>query len=202
MRAKDPELKKTIVAFVNEFYSQHNRTPRLREIGDALGTSRQTAMRYLKEMQEEGELSYDNKGVILTKEIAAERERKTQTLPVVGMVAAGVLTTAVQEDLGTIQIPTAWLSGGEHFVLQVSGLSMIGAGIQDGDLVIVRKTPEAEIGQIVVAIDDEGQTTLKRLAHDGERYYLHPENEDFPDIYPEELRLQGVVTGLYHQFEE
>ena len=77
---------------------------------------------------------------------------------------------------------------------QLVTLPIIGrAGIYDGDLVVIRKTPTATVGQIVVAVDDEGQTTLKRLKHDGERYYLHPENPAFADIYPEELRVQGVA---------
>ena len=79
---------------------------------------------------------------------------------------------------------------------------MIGAGIQDGDLVVIRKASHAAVGQIVVAIDDEGQTTLKRLTHDGERYYLHPENPEFADIYPEELRIQGVAELMLRDLKQ
>ena len=79
---------------------------------------------------------------------------------------------------------------------------MIRAGIYDGDLVVVHKTSSASAGQIVVAIDDEGQTTLKRLAHDGQRYYLHPENPAFDDIYPSELRIQGVAELMLRDLKQ
>ena len=94
---------------------------------------------------------------------------------------------------GFVEVPLSLLGGSDYFALRVYGESMIGAGIQDGDLIVIRKAPHANVGQIVVAIDDEGQTTLKRLAHDGERYYLHPENPEFADIYPDELQIQGVA---------
>ena len=61
---------------------------------------------------------------------------------------------------------------------------------------MIRKTVRANIGQIVVAIDNEGQTTLKRLAHDGERYYLHSENPEFVDIYTDEMQIQGVAEMM------
>ena len=101
-----------------------------------------------------------------------------------------------------LEVPHSLLSGSDYFALRVYGESMIAAGIQDGDLVVIRKASHASVGQIVVAIDDEGQTTLKRLAHDGERYYLHPENPEFADIYPEELRIQGVAELMLRDLKQ
>ena len=109
------------------------------------------------------------------------------------MAEQGVLTAAEEVREGFVEVPLSLLGGSDYFALRVYGESMIGAGIQDGDLIVIRKAPHANVGQIVVAIDDEGQTTLKRLAHDGERYYLHPENPEFADIYPDELQIQGVA---------
>ena len=193
MRTKSPETMKQIENFVNDFFNEHLRTPSMREIEAGTGLSRQTASSYLRAMAEQGTLEYDGRGGIVTAHIRERTEQKVVSLPIIGHVAAGVLTAAeeVREDF--VEVPLSLLGGSDYFALRVYVESMIDAGIQDGDLVVIRKTVHASVGQIVVAIDDEGQTTLKRLAHNGERYYLHPENPDFADIYPAELRIQGVA---------
>ena len=176
-----------IEAFVNAFFDEHLRTPTMREIEHGTGLSRQTASSYLRTMAEQGMLEYDGRGGIVTEHIR---------------VAAGVLTAAEEVREGFVEVPHSLLSGSDYFALRVYGESMIAAGIQDGDLVVIRKASHASVGQIVVAIDDEGQTTLKRLAHDGERYYLHPENPEFADIYPEELRIQGVAELMLRDLKQ
>ena len=196
MRTKNPETMERIVRFVDEFFDQHLRTPSMREIEAGTGLSRQTASSYLREMASSGTLEYDGRGGIVTEHIRSRAAAQLVTLPIIGRVAAGTLTAAEEVREGFVEVPLSLLGSSEYFAyfaLRVYGESMIGAGIQDGDLIVIRKAPHANVGQIVVAIDDEGQTTLKRLAHDGERYYLHPENPAFADIYPEELRVQGVA---------
>ena len=176
MRTKNPETMERIIRFVDDFFDEHLRTPSMREIETGTGLSRQTASSYLREMASQGRLEYDGRGGIVTEHIRSRASAQLVSLPIIGRVAAGTLTAS-----------------SDYFALRVYGESMIRAGIYDGDLVVIRKTPTAAVGQIVVAVDDEGQTTLKRLKHDGERYYLHPENPAFEDIYPSELRVQGVA---------
>ena len=197
---KNPETMERIERFVDDFFDRHLRTPSMREIESGTGLSRQTASSYLRAMAEQGLLEYDG-GSIITEHIRSRADAQTVSLPIIGRVAAGVLTAAEEVREGFVEVPLSVLGSSEYFALRVYGESMIRAGIYDGDLVIVRKAQSATVGQIVVAIDDEGQTTLKRLAHDGERYYLHPENPAFEDIYPNELRVQGVAELMFRDLK-
>lgn len=192
MRTKNPETMKRIEQFVNAFFDENLRTPSMREIERGTGLSRQTASTYLRAMAEQGTLEYDGDGIV-TEHIRRRSTAQTVSLPIIGHVAAGTMTAAEELREGFVEVPLSLLGSSEYFALRVYGESMIRAGIYDGDLVVIRKASSASVGQIVVAVDDEGQTTLKRLAHDGERYYLHPENPAFEDLYPSELRLQGVA---------
>lgn len=197
---KNPETMERIERFVDDFFDRHLRTPSMREIESGTGLSRQTASSYLRAMAEQGLLEYDG-GSIITEHIRSRADAQTVSLPIIGRVAAGVLTAAEEVREGFVEVPLSMLGSSEYFALRVYGESMIRAGIYDGDLVIVRKAQSATVGQIIVAIDDEGQTTLKRLAHDGQRYYLHPENPAFDDIYPNELRVQGVAELMFRDLK-
>lgn len=200
MRSKSPETMRLIIEFVDAFFDAHLRTPSMREIERGTGLSRQTASSYLRAMAEQGMLEYDG-GSIITEHIRTGSTAQTVSLPILGRVAAGVLTAAEEVREGFLEVPSSMLGGSDYFALRVYGESMIRAGIYDGDLVIVRRAHSARVGQIVVAVDDEGQTTLKRLAHDGERYYLHPENPAFEDIYPNELRIQGIAELMFRDLK-
>ena len=192
MRSKSPETMRQIEQFVDAFFDEHLRTPSMREIERGTGLSRQTASSYLRAMAEQGMLDYDGDGIV-TAHIRERAAAQTVRVPIIGHVAAGTLTAADELREGFAEVPMSLLGSSDYFALRVYGESMIRAGIYDGDLVVLRRAATATVGQIVVAVDDEGQTTLKRLAHDGQRYYLHPENPAFDDIYPSELRIQGVA---------
>ena len=192
MRSKSPETMRQIEQFVDAFFDEHLRTPSMREIERGTGLSRQTASSYLRAMAEQGLLDYDGDGIV-TAHIRERAAAQTVRVPIIGHVAAGTLTAADELREGFAEVPMSLLGSSDYFALRVYGESMIRAGIYDGDLVVLRRASTATVGQIVVAVDDEGQTTLKRLAHDGQRYYLHPENPAFDDIYPSELRIQGVA---------
>ena len=192
MRSKSPETMRQIERFVDAFFDEHLRTPSMREIERGTGLSRQTASSYLRAMAEQGMLDYDGDGIV-TAHIRERAAAQTVRVPIIGHVAAGTLTAADELREGFAEVPMSLLGSSDYFALRVYGESMIRAGIYDGDLVVLRRAATATVGQIVVAVDDEGQTTLKRLAHDGQRYYLHPENPAFDDIYPSELRIQGVA---------
>lgn len=198
MRSKNSETAKQIEDFVNSYYEANLRTPTLREIESSTGVSRQTVQRYLKAMNDDGRLKYGGRGGIITDFIEGVNKITTMHLPILGHVICGEPEEAVEQIEGHIDFPIALLGSGEYFALRAYGDSMTGAGVNDGDLVIVRKQQTAQTGEIIVAIDDEGRTTLKRLAYDGtrKRYYLHPENEEMADIYPDEIRIQGVATKV------
>jgi repressor LexA len=119
-----------------------------------------------------------------------------------GRVVAGRPEAAAEVDDGEIAVPAAWVGGGRHFALAVDGDSMIGAGIHDGDYVIVRQQQDPQAGEIVVALVDDNTTTVKRLARDGERFVLQPENPNHRPIPIESkaAAIQGVVIGLMREY--
>ena len=199
-----PNTDGIIIDFVNEFYDKYLRSPSLREIETETGLSRQTSMRYLKRMDEEGILKYDGKvGTIVTEYIEKRTSKKFEELNIVGKIACGNPVTEEETRIGTIDFPIALLGSGEYFVLQAYGDSMIDAGIEENDLVIVRRQSSAEYGKIVVAIDENSENTLKRFMFDKKkkRPYLHPENDKYDDIYQNEIKIQGVAVKVIKNLE-
>lgn len=195
MKTKSEQKVAIIIDCVNSFFDKEKRTPSLREIEKETGVSRQTVQRYLKDLNESNEIKYDGKRIV-THHIEILIATRVIRLPIVGHIPCGNPDSQEERNEGYIDFPISLIGNGEYFVLHAYGDSMINAGINDGDLVIIRSQKEAEIGQIVVAIDNDNRNTLKRLSHDGSRYYLHAENDKFPDIYPDELVIQGIATKV------
>ncbi len=123
------------------------------------------------------------------------------SLPILSTVPAGGATIGEQEEIGRIELGNDMVKKPkDSFVLRVSGESMEGAGIFDGDFIIVNQNTEPKMGDIVVALVDGGNT-LKRLIKTGGKYYLQAENPAYEDIHPlESLEVQGVVTGLIRNY--
>jgi len=127
---------------------------------------------------------------------------QTVSVPVMGRIAAGVPIEAIQTRLDTIEVPPELLSKGEHFALEVKGDSMIDAGILDGDTIIVRKTEDAGNGDIVVALVDEEEATLKRLRRRGDSIALEAANKAYETriFGPDRVRVQGRLVGLIRRY--
>ena len=129
----------------------------------------------------------------------AEGESLPQTVsvPVMGRIAAGVPVEAIQTRLSTIEVPPELLSKGEHYALEVKGDSMIEAGILEGDTIIVRKCEDASNGDIVVALVDEEEATLKRLRRRGDSIALEAANPSYETriFGPDRVRVQGRLVG-------
>lgn len=123
-------------------------------------------------------------------------------VPLYGRIAAGLPIEAFGDQGEQIDIPAAQLTNGRHYALHVSGESMIEAGILDGDTVIIRQSETAENGQIVVALVDGQEVTLKRLRQKGKSIALEPANSAFEtQIFPQNrVSIQGVLIGLYRQY--
>ncbi len=122
-------------------------------------------------------------------------------LPLHGKIAAGVPIEALETD-ATLPVPAALLGSGDHYALEVSGDSMIEAGILDGDFALIRKTDTARDGEIVVALVRNEEATLKYLRRENGRIRLDPANAAYePQIYnPEEVVVQGKLAGLLRQY--
>jgi repressor LexA len=123
-------------------------------------------------------------------------------VPVMGRIAAGTPIEAIQTRSHTINIPPDLLSAGEHFALEVRGDSMIEAGILDGDLVLIRRGETADTGDIVVALIDEEEATLKRFRRRGASIALEPANSshEVRILPPSRVKIQGKLVGLFRRY--
>ena len=123
-------------------------------------------------------------------------------IPMMGRIAAGTPIEAIQTRTQIINMPPDLLSTGEHFALEVRGDSMIEAGILDGDTVLIRKGDAAETGDIVVALIDEEEATLKRFRRRGSAIALEPANpsHEVRILPPNRVRVQGKLVGLFRKY--
>jgi repressor LexA len=123
-------------------------------------------------------------------------------VPVMGRIAAGTPIEAIQTRSHTISIPPDLLSAGEHFALEVRGDSMIEAGILDGDLVLIRRGETADTGDIVVALIDDEEATLKRFRRRGASIALEPANSshEVRILPPSRVKIQGKLVGLFRRY--
>src|SRR5713101_4706467 len=123
-------------------------------------------------------------------------------VPVMGRIAAGTPIEAIQNRSHTINIPADLLSTGDHFALEVRGYSMIDAGILDGDIALLRRTEAADTGDIVVALIDEEEATLKRFRRRGASIALEPANTSYEVriLPPNRVKIQGKLIGLYRKY--
>lgn len=123
-------------------------------------------------------------------------------MPLYGRIAAGLPIEALRDQGSTIEVPIALIGNGEHYALEVAGNSMIDAGIMDGDTVVIRKGEQAENGQIVVALVDESEVTLKRLRRRGNSIALEPANPKHETrIFPAgRVRVQGRLVALLRRY--
>jgi len=131
-----------------------------------------------------------------------EAANDTVAIPVMGRIAAGVPISAIQTHSHSIPVPPEMLGGGEHFALEVRGDSMIDAGILDGDTIILKKQDTANTGDIVVALIDDEEATLKRLRRKGASVALEAANPAYETriFGPDRIRIQGRLTGLLRKY--
>ncbi|WP_158802634.1 MULTISPECIES: transcriptional repressor LexA [unclassified Acidisoma] len=134
--------------------------------------------------------------------VRAAHEAGAVQLPLYGRIAAGLPREALRDTSEHIEVPVALLGSGEHYALEVAGDSMIEAGILDGDTVIIRRVETAETGQIVVALVDDNEVTLKRLRKRGNSIALEPANPRYESrIFPaERVRVQGRLVALLRRY--
>ena len=133
-----------------------------------------------------------------------ENTKKTiNQIPVLGKIAAGTPIEAIQNEVSKVSIPDELSKNGEHFGLKVSGDSMIEAGINDGDTVIVKRANTANNGQIVVALIDDHEAMLKRIRKKGKIVALESANKRYETkiFGPDRVKVQGILVSLYRNFQ-
>ena len=176
MRSKSQETLDAILKFVNKYYQQNRNAPSIIEVADGVGVGKTTAYRYLQELSERGLLEY-SRGCGCPEE---EQEM-------------------VEE---YVSLPVSMFGNGEFYILRAKGDSMVDAGIEEDDLLVIERNCPASEGDIVVALDPENQNTLKRFAgydEDSESYLLAYENEKkYPGkvIRVKSFKVQGVARHV------
>jgi repressor LexA len=202
LTARQQEIWEFLVGYVDA----HGYPPTVREIGEAVGlASPSTVHAHLANLERAGLLRRDP-----TKPRALELSGRgrlphaeVHMLPLVGQIAAGGPLLAEENIEDHLAVPEPLAHGGEEFLLRVRGDSMIGAGILEGDFVVVRRQQDARNGDIVVALvgDDESanDATVKRFFRDDGRVRLQPENESMEPIYARHVQVLGKVIGVFRR---
>ena len=175
MQKKNDERKLEIYNFINDFIKEYGVCPSYDEIASSIGCAKSTLFKYMKRLEEEGYIERYGRNQVVT----IENSNSIDRVPVIGSVACGKPKLAIEDIQGYLPINIDWLGRGEYFALVADGDSMINIGINDGDIVIVRKQSTAENGQVVVALipDEYGgemTATLKRFYKERGRYRLQP----------------------------
>ena len=193
--------QRQVLHFIQESLAEHGLPPTRAEIAQALGfKSANAAEEHLRALQRKGVLDLRpgaSRGIQLKDSL-----RDQIGLPLIGRVAAGRPILAEENIQARYQIDPHLFQPKPHYLLKVSGMSMRDAGILDGDLVAVHRTPEVRNRQIVVA-RLENEVTVKRYRQDGSIAWLLPENEEFEpmriDLREQSLTIEGVVVGVLRQ---
>src|SRR5580692_11647441 len=134
--------------------------------------------------------------------ISEDDGNRPVAVPVMGRIAAGTPIEALQTRTHTISVPPDMLGSGEHYALEVRGDSMVDAGILDGDTALIQRNDTAETGDIVVALIDEEEATLKRFRRRGASIALEPANTSYEVriLPPNRVRIQGKMVGLFRRY--
>ena len=203
MRTKSMELKRQIYDYVNEWKRENGHSPTLSVLANYFKVSRTTIYRYLVEMTSENMgLIYDGKS-IETRELNAENMCLSPAL-VVGSIPCGEAQEEEEYVEEYVNLPASLFGKGEFYILRASGDSMEDAGIAEGDMVVIRRQETADVGDIVVALDEDGRKTQKRFGGFDEKHraILEYMNEAvYPDkiITVKYLTVQGVANHVIKQ---
>jgi len=203
------QILRTIANFADKFCY----LPTIAELAGELNISRSTAFEHIVELRRKGllcesplkarSLKPTPKAQRLLKQSAAYSQQQEldqqQSIPLLGRVAAGNPINAF-ENKDDLSLPGCFGSSDDVFALEVSGNSMIEEGICDGDYIICRKAQTARNGQIVIALTENENTTLKKLYREKSRIRLQPANKDYEPIYTDDCRIQAVAVGLLKKF--
>ena len=192
---KSEQRMKAICEYIEEYQFEYHRTPTMDLIAEAVGTVKSNVYKYLGEMEQRGMIDRNGRNIIVHSKVHSSP--KLNRVPILGNVSCGALEYAEENFEDYVPLPAALFGEGQFFILRASGNSMIEAGIEPGDLVVVRKQATADDGDIVVALVDS-ETTLKRFFLDADRkcVRLHPENKCMEDIFVKNCYIQGVAQHV------
>lgn len=191
-----------VYQYIKSYITQNGYAPCVREICNALNLkSTSTAHAHLTKLEKKGYIKRNPAKPRTAMILGGEdpRDERVVKVPVVGKVAAGVPITAVENIEEYVSLPYSLLGNDDVFILNVSGDSMVDAGIFDKDKIIAQRQAHAQNGDIVVAMMEE-EATVKRFFKEEDRVRLQPENDQYEPIYAKELDILGKVIGVLRMF--
>lgn len=198
MRTLNKSTLSRIETYIKEYQKENGLSPSYRQIMHEVNmSSLSLVQRYVIELEKTGRIKRTKLGNIAV-------PRKLQTgenvyTPLVGKIACGSPSFAVEEIEETFSLPRDIFGSGELFMLRAFGNSMIDIGIEEGDLLVLKKQNTAEDGDIIVALVDD-ETTLKRVFRQGKKIILHPENKELEDIVVDDCQIQGVLVSCIKMY--
>ena len=160
MRTKDQGTLDAILKFVNKYYQKNRVAPTITDVAEGVGVARSTTHRYLQELSERGVLNYD-RGILSAPE-SAKMKTAYVSAPLVGSIQCGSPEEEQEYVEEYVSLPVSMFGKGEFYILRAKGDSMVDAGIEEDDLLVIERNCPADVGDIVVALDANGQNTLKR----------------------------------------
>jgi repressor LexA len=203
------ERQQQVLDYIKSTVEERGYPPSVREIGDAVGLSSPSSVHaQLNSLVAAGMIKKDPskpRAIMITDDSPApsvsSEDRHSRDVPVLGRIAAGTPILAAEHVDGVMTLPTELVGEGPVFLLEVKGDSMIDAGIHEGDLVAIHKQPDARDGEIVAALIDGEEATVKRLQRKEGRVYLHSENPSYePMVFSEGVELIGKVVSVLRRY--
>jgi repressor LexA len=196
--------QRQIVDYISQYIQKYGSSPTLQEIADSLGVSSlATVHEHIATLVKKGVIK-KYAGAVRGLELVDSALGKIVDgieLPILGMIAAGSPIDPITDPNAKIKVSSSMLSGKKRsFALQVRGDSMIEEGILDGDFVVIEEQTDAEDGDIVVALLDNGLATLKKFFREATRVRLEPANSTMRPIFAKNVTVQGKVVGLVRKF--
>lgn len=198
------DRQKEVLTFISDFTEENAFPPTVREISEHFGISLRAVQDHISALQKKGYLSQCQKRSRSIRVLSDIREKEQKLfvgkVPLLGTVAAGKPLLCEENLDGYVNLTEPFVRPGKsYFALRVRGLSMVNAGILDGDLAVVEQSSTAVDGQIVVAVIEDA-ITLKRYYKESTRIRLQPENPDFQAIYCQDVRIVGILSNIVRTY--
>ena len=200
MRTKDQGTLDAILKYINKYYQKNRTAPTISDVSEGIGVARSTTHRYLQELNERGLLDY-KRGILSAPE-SAKMKTAYVSAPLVGSIQCGSPEEEQEYVEEFVSLPVSLFGKGDYYILRAKGDSMVDAGIEDDDLLVIERNCTASEGDIVVALDPDNQNTLKRYAGYAKTekcYLLAYENEaKYPGkvIKVKSFHVQGVARHV------
>ena len=164
MKQMNTELMDYIISFIDQYFCDKHMTPSVNEVATGVDIPKTTAYRYLVEMDRRGMIEYNGQSRTIKTPMIKKFSPKSNAAPLVGSIPCGTAEEKEECIREYVNLPVSLFGKGNFYILEASGDSMVDAGIDDGDLVVIRTDCDPHVGDIIVALTDDNENTLKKYA--------------------------------------